>query len=388
MNTDRSFEILKQYCENANFKGWDCYDGLNSSIFKAIPIIRSSKFAKLAWIQLFKKSPVNLRNLFFVQKDYNPKALGLFLTAYCNLYKFENKEEYLNTINFLANKIIQLQSNGYSGSCWGYNFDWQAKAFFQPKNTPTVVATCFIANSLFDAFEITSDERFLKVAISSKDFILKDLNRTYDNKGLYAFSYSPLDKTQVFNATLLGSRLLSRIFNYTKEIELIIEARKSIEFCKSHQSIDGSWVYSPLPHHQWIDNFHTGYNLECFAEYQKYSGDTSYQSTIDKGFEFYIKHFFTPEGISKYYHNSIYPIDIHAPAQFIVTLIKLNKFNEYKTLIEKVLSWTIQNMQSKKGYFYFQKNKYFTIKIPYMRWAQAWMMYGMSFYFLNNNFKK
>jgi hypothetical protein len=81
----------------------------------------------------------------------------------------------------------------------------------------------------------------------------------------------------------------------------------------------------------------------------------------------------------------VYPIDIHSPAQLIITLAKLGKFNEYKNLAEKVISWTIDNMQSDKGYFIYQINKYFSSRISYMRWAQAWMFYALSEYLLQFN---
>ena len=42
-------------------------------------------------------------------------------------------------------------------------------------------------------------------------------------------------------------------------------------------------------------------------------------------------------------------------------------------------------MQDESGYFYYQITKGIPSKIPYMRWAQAWMMYGMSFYLLALN---
>jgi hypothetical protein len=112
-----SFNKLKNYCEKENFKGWDPYDGLNSKIFNTL-YLNKVQFFRLAWIQLFKRNPINLRNLFLIDKEYNPKGLGLFLTGYCNLYKVEKKEEYLNYIIFLADKLIELQSKGYSGSCW------------------------------------------------------------------------------------------------------------------------------------------------------------------------------------------------------------------------------------------------------------------------------
>lgn len=375
-----SFTELKKYCEQEEFKGYDPYDGLNSKLFNAIPIVSKNRYARLAWIQAFKRSPFNLRAITGVKKDYNPKALGLFLSGFCNLYTLEPKQEYLDKIYFFTNKLQELQNTKWSGACWGYNFDWQARAFFQPKHTPTVVASVFIASALLDAFEITKDESLLKIARSTCNFITKDLNRTFDNNGNFAFSYSPLDNSVVFNASLLGSRLLARVYSFTNEKELIETARKSVQFCCNYQKEDGSWGYGTLPFHQWIDNFHTGYNLECIADYMKYSGDNSYEDQVKKGFDYYIKTFFTEEGIPKYYSNSVYPIDIHAPAQLVITLQKLEKFKEHKKVLDKVFGWTIKNMQSDQGYFYYQINKTFSSKISYMRWAQAWMFYALSAY--------
>ncbi|WP_246130335.1 glycoside hydrolase family protein [Bizionia saleffrena] len=378
---DKSFNNLKDFCEKESFKGWDPYDGLNSWVIQKTPLGKS-RFLRLAWIQLFKRNPINLRTVFGIKKDYNPKGLGLFLIGYCNLYKVEPKIEYLEKINHLAFTIINLKTEGYSGACWGYNFDWQARAFFQPKYTPTVVATSFIAEALLDAYEITNTRLFLDTAISTKDFVLKDLNKTFDNDGDYTLSYSPLDSTQVFNAGLLGAKLLSLIYTQTNDELLIQEAKKIVAYVCKKQADDGSWAYGTLPFHQWIDNFHTGYNLECIYEYQKSSNDRRFEGNIEKGLNFYLKTFFTGEGISKYYNDSVFPIDIHAPAQLVVTLSKLSVFEENKELIDKVLLWTAKNMQSSEGYFYYQKKKYSTSKIPYIRWAQSWMFYAYSYYFL------
>ena len=375
-----SFNLLKNYCEQEAFKGYDPYDGLNSKLFRAIPAVSKNRYARLLWIQTFKRSPLNLRAITGVKKEYNPKALGLFLSGYCNLYQTKPDQKYLDKIYFFAARLLELQNTQWSGACWGYNFDWQARAFFQPKNTPTVVASVFIASAFLDAYEITKDEALLKTARSTCNFILKDLNRTADAKGNFAFSYSPLDTSVVFNASLLGSRLLARVYSFTKEKELIDEAKKSVEFCCSFQKPEGSWSYGTLPFHQWIDNFHTGYNLECIADYMKYSGDELYKNNVAKGFEYYINTFFTEEGIAKYYNNAVYPVDIHAPAQMIITLAKLDKFKAYKNVADKVMEWTIKNMQSPQGYFYYQVNKYFSSKISYMRWAQAWMFYALSTY--------
>src|SRR5690606_23438331 len=98
-----------------------------------------------------------------------------------------------------------------------------------------------------------------------------DLNRTYDREGNFTFSYSPLDHTQVYNAGLLGAKLLSLIYKYTHEKQLLEEAKKVVSFVCKKQNNNGSWAYGTLPFHQWIDNFHTGYNLECISLYKEIS---------------------------------------------------------------------------------------------------------------------
>ena len=380
----KAFGELEHYCKSEEFRGWDPYDGLTSKLFQAMPFLPGKRLTRLMWIQFIKKLPVNLRPILQIEKGYNAKGLALFISGYA---KLETVPEYQGTcaepIHTLAGKLIGMRANGFSGNCWGYNFDWESRAFFQTKNTPTIVATTYVANALIDAYEATKNESYLEHAISSKDFILKDLKRTYNDKGDFAFSYSPFDDTSVFNASLLGARLLSRIYSYTKETALIESARQAVAYCCGYQNRDGSWFYSNLPFHQWIDNFHTGFNLECISEYGQYSGDNSFDLNLRQGMEYYLATFFDVEGRSKYYNNSLYPVDIHAPSQLVITLSKTKLFHQHIELIDRVLKWTIDNMQSRKGYFYFQKRKYYTNKIPYMRWSQGWIFYALAHYIQN-----
>jgi hypothetical protein len=379
-SAEESLDKLLSFIEQENYKGWDPYDGLNSKIFQSIKPISNNRLMRLAWIQFFKRSPVNFRKITGVPKEYNSKGIALFLAGYCKLYQINNQKIYLDKINFFANLLLQLSAKGWSGYCWGYNFDWQARAFFQPKNTPTVVASVYAASALIDAYTITQNNEYLNAALSCANFVLKDLNRNYDADGDFCFSYSPLDKSIVYNASLLGSKLLSKAYSLTGNEEYIQEASKSVNFCIKNQHKDGSWAYGQQPFHYWIDNFHTGFNLECLYVFNSIYPQKNVEQAINKGFEYYITTFFDEEGKAKYYNNKTYPIDIHAPSQLIVTLDTLHRFKQYEQLANKVLMWTIKNMQHPKGYFYYQINKFTKSKIPYMRWAQAWMFYALSIY--------
>ncbi|WP_343486907.1 delta-aminolevulinic acid dehydratase [Allomuricauda sp. d1] len=376
----KSLESLKSYCEKEDFKGWDPYDGLNSWVTQRTFLGRIPLF-RLAWIQLFKRNPVNLRKVFGVPKGYNAKGVALFVIGYCNFMDIEpNVDVHKKKVEQLADMLIQMQSKGYSGACWGYNFDWQARAFYQPKWTPTVVATSFVVEALFMAYERLGKEIYKKTALTSAEFVLKDLNKTYNDSGDYTLSYSPLDKTQVFNAGLLGAKLLSQCAYYGDKRELFDEAKKICQYVCKYQNLDGSWAYSLLIFHQWIDSFHTGFNLECLYAYQNLSGDDTFKDSFEKGMHYYLNNFFHSDGRAKYYNDKTYPIDIHAPAQLVVTLAKLDMLNDHKALADSVLGWTINNMQHENGFFYYQKKQGVSSKIPYMRWAQSWMFYAMSYY--------
>lgn len=406
IDLEESFRILRQYCEKEQFRGWDPYDGLNSKVFQALPVLKNSALCRLVVIQGFKRCPINLRRIAMVPKEYNAKGIGLFLQGYCNLYRAVTKadasgiaqshgseEEILHQINELAELLISLQSKGdYHGACWGYNFDWQARRLFLfPKYTPTVVATNFCATALMEAYEITRNRTYLDVALTSAEFVKEDLHRYHINEegkhvaesDKFLFSYSKLaGNDTVYNASLLGSRLLSYCYKYTHNEEYRQLAESSVAACCKGQREDGAWVYGLLPVQGWVDSFHTGYNLDGLIAYEENTGDTKYHAYIEKGFQYYIEHFFEADGTPKYYDQEMYPIDIHCPGQLFVTLSRLHKTEEYKDLAEKVLDWTIRNMQDKRGYFYYQIKKGINSKIPYMRWSNAFMFCALSYYIM------
>ncbi len=386
---EQSFTRLQQFLEagplDTRYKGYDPFDGLNSKLFDRSPLKRS-RFARLAWLQFNKKSPIDFRKLTGTKIGYNPQALGLFLSTYCLLYNSDKKEYYLRIIKFLSDKLLESSTKGYSGHCWGYNFDWQARAFFQPKNTPMIVPTSFAVDGLLSSFDVLNESKYLDAAVSSADFVMKDLNRTYEDD-LFAFSYSPIDQTVVYNASLLASKLLGRIYHITKDDSLKEEGQKSVDFCVKYQGKNGSWTYGSKPYHQWIDNFHSGYNLVCLKDFKDSANGNVSETILERGMKFYLETFFTADGVSKYYHNKDYPLDINNPAQLIITLDQFGILNDQNKLAESVLMWAINNMQNSKGYFYYQKKRFYKIRIPYMRWSQAWMFYALTTYLIGDQEK-
>ena len=197
---------LEKYCSASDFMGWDPYDGLESRLFKCTPFNQSA-FCRLAWIQLFKRNPWNLRKAVGVGKGHNAKGLGLFLSGY-SLLALHRKAggralPDVDLIDFkihkLAELLIDMAVPDKSGACWGYNFAWQARGgLYFPKNTPTVVATTYAACGLFDAYEATGKAEYLDVALSSANFVLHDLSGTMMSWGISCFRIHQSTATMVF----------------------------------------------------------------------------------------------------------------------------------------------------------------------------------------------
>jgi hypothetical protein len=47
-------------------------------------------------------------------------------------------------------------------------------------------------------------------------------------------------------------------------------------------------------------------------------------------------------------------------------------------MARRVASWTIKNLRDKRGFFYYQRRRFYTVRKPYMRWTQAWMLYALA----------
>jgi rhamnogalacturonyl hydrolase YesR len=248
-----------------------------------------------------------------------------------------------------------------------------------PKYTPTIVNSSFIGHALLDTYHITGEEKALSMALSIRDFIIKDLNRE-EHGGMLCFSYTPLDRYFVHNANLLGASLLVRLASLINDHGIRDIALSSLRYSMHHQREDGSWYYAEKESSHWIDSFHTGFNLQSILYFFEEGLAGGYQEAFDRAAGFYTGQFFLADGTPKYYHDRIYPIDIHAPAQAVVILARLG--DRYQRLAEKVANWMIVNMQDKEGYFYFQKKPNYTNKIPYMRWGQAWAFHALTDYCL------
>ncbi|MBV9105506.1 MAG: hypothetical protein JO313_05730 [Verrucomicrobia bacterium] len=365
-----------EYCRTSDWAGHDPYDALNSELIGAFRIL-DSRFLRLALTQLLKRSPVDLRHLLRVPKMQNPKALGLFLASMVKLRRvgFLADDELAKQI---VMRLADLRSAGSEHWCWGYCFPWQTRTRVVPRGAPNLICTTFVATALLDAYEALRAPSCLQMAVSAAEYILDEL---YWTEGEVAgFSYPlPSMHQQIHNANFLAAALFCRITATAGEKKFLEPALRAARFSASKQRDDGSWRYGEMPNQNWIDNFHTGYNLCALRSIARYSGESEFESNIRAGFEFYRKHFFRDDGAPRYFHNRTYPLDVHSAAQSIIVLLAFRDIDQDNaTLAHSVLHWTMSHLWDKRGFFYYQKLPFCTIRTSYMRWSQAWMLLALS----------
>src|ERR1700738_2692099 len=255
---------LWQWCRAQGFAGYDPYDALHSRLFQATPL-KHSRGARLAWTQFHKRSPINFRPLVRVPREKNSKGIALFTLAALADYRRTGTRGAEIEAREVLDELMWMRMKGFKAAAWGYNFDWQSRAFFAPRGTPTIVPTAFAARALCEAAEVFGHEGYLPFARTICDFILNDLDRSEATDDEVCFSYSPLDQTRVFNASLLAGETLASVGKLTGEASLCDWATRATRYVIRRQRADGSWAYGGNDYQSWADNFHTAFILKSLS---------------------------------------------------------------------------------------------------------------------------
>lgn len=388
LNINSSLKILCSYIESQGFCGYDPYDALTGwSNFKFL-----GHWAPILAVQFHKRNPINIRPLMGIKRAINPKAAGLLLQAYCILYRKTNDKALIDKIRFLFSWLNENRSPGYKNACWGYPFDWANPEKYLPSFTPTIVATSFVCQGVFEYYLLTKDPSAFQLLQSSCEFIIKNLPRSELPDGI-CFSYSPYKKDCCYNASLLGAEILARQFSLTQNPELLRLIKESVSFILNHQHEDGHWNYSidPITGYERAQiDFHQGFILDSLFACKRYAGLEleEIDVAINRGVDFYYNAQFLPDGRSFWRYPKRWPVEIHNQAQGIITFCRFADLNPaYRSFACIIAEWTIQHMQDKLGYFYYQKHQLYTNRISYMRWSQAWMFLALATLITNPGMK-
>lgn len=373
-----SVNKVEKWVEDHGYKGYEPFDGL-SSIFRSLTL--GNLLMNRILLQLIRQSPINLRPLFAVKPLDSTIGRGYMAWGYCYMFKNTGDARYREKINSCLQWLIKNKSPGYEEFSWGKHFDFASRGGLYKSFEPILIWTALIGHAFLEAYELLNDNKYIDVADSICRWIVK-LPRNQTSSG-FCMGYHYKDyNAEVHNSNMVGAAVLARTAKLTGIKEYLDVAKGAMTYSCARQHPDGAWWYAESANCHWIDNFHTGYNLDALKCYIDYSGDTSYEKNLINGLEFFKRNFFKENGRPKYYSNRGYPIDSQCISQSIDTLTNFGNFDkEALRLAKKVALWAIQKMQDCKGFFYYRQYPGGILaKTPMLHWAQATTYKALSFF--------
>lgn len=366
---------LENWIEVHDYKGYEPFDGL-SSILR--PLTFGNLLAERILQQTVRQCPINLRPLFGVKPLDSTKGRGYIAWGYLTLYALNKNEQYKKNAIDCLDWLIKNKSPLYSEFSWGNHFDYSARGGSIPIHEPTIVWTGLIGQVFLDAYTLFNDEKYLDVADSICKWILS-LDRKKTANGS-CISYVAYMESYIHNSNMIGAAMLARCGKYLNKKEYTQLAKEAMIYSCHGQLDDGAWYYGEDEKYHWVDNFHTGYNLDALKRYIEITEDDEFTANLKKGYTYFKDHFFEENGRPKYYHNRAYPIDIQCASQAIETLLFFSDYDESSIeLAKKVAQWTISNMQDRTGYFYYRILPMMKVKTPMIHWGQATMYKALAY---------
>lgn len=366
---EQSLFRVARWVEARNYRGYEPADGTASPLRV---LAFGNTFLLRVLQQMVLRSPLNLRPLLGIPAEESTKARGYMASGYVLLYEHTREPRHRERAELCLDWLAANKSPGYSAHSWGNHYPYATRTGRLPRLEPIIVWTALNGFAFLDAYQAFGEARYLAVASSVCDWILA-IPRELTECGL-CLSYHAFQQTSIHNSNMLGAAMLARTAKLAGHDRGLDIARAAMLYSCSRQLPNGAWYYGEEPDKRWIDNFHTGYNLESLKCYQECTGDTQFAGHFRRGYDFFKASFFEADGRPKYYHNRTYPVDIQCAAQAIETFVSFaDEDPEALGLALKVADWTIRNLQDADGHFYYRHLGWTRVKTPLMHWGQATM---------------
>jgi hypothetical protein len=374
LEIERSLDAVQRWVEEHDYRGYEPFDGLSSRLR---PLTRGNLLAERLLMQLIRQSPVNLRPVMGVTPKDSTKGRGYMAGGYLLRYRTTGDEAFLHKAEACLDWLDHHTAPKYAKHSWSNHFDFSSRGGSYTSEDPIIVWTALIGFAYLDAYELTGASRWLDIADSAAGWI-HDLPRERTPDG-DCISYFAHVQSSIHNSNMLGAAMLARTALHTGNDEYVQAAHSAMRYSCTLQRPDGAWWYGEDPKYHWVDNFHTGYNLDSLKTYIEATGDDSWRANLQAGLDYYLTHLFEPDGCPKYYDGRRYPVDSQCAGQAIETLARfMDLHDECLPLALRVARWTIENMQDSDGHFYYRIYPAMKARTPMLHWAQGTIYKGLA----------
>jgi hypothetical protein len=379
-----AFSSLDRWIADNGWAGYDPYDIRGQDWYVKLFGTQNAFFRKvrgaLALLE-YRIPPLGLRKFLRIRKKINAKGMGLFASAYLTQGVATGDPMYNRKAEEVLTWLADNQSRGYPGVSWGYPFHWQSRVFL-PKGTPSSVVTATVGDAWLQHYQATQSPRSLDLLEGIADFFQTGLNRPVEDDQHLCFSYTPLDQFKVHNASLFAAAFLARFGAVSGRADLETLALKAVRYTLSEQNSDGSFYYWGSEPATIIDHYHTGFVLRHLDTVRSTLSADFIDEPLSRGYNFYINQLFTQAGIPKFTPDSLYPVDIHSCTEALLCICQLGPRLGGLERLGPVFEFMQEKMLSPEGWYFAaileRKARKIPVRIPYIRWGQAWMLLALA----------
>jgi len=379
----QSIARLDGWLAGNGWAGYDPYDLPGQAAFIR-PAGRPARLLRRLVLRAGFYFPRALRRLFRVPPAVNAKGMGLLAEGYRLLYEAAGEERHLRRAQEALAWLEANPSPGYAGLCWGYPFDWQSRVLI-PRGTPSSVVSATVGHSFWGFYRMTGERRYLDACRSICEFFLHDLHVDRFDGGQICFSYTPVDTFHVHNANLFAADFLVRVGLAAHEDRYVDHGMQAAAYTLGQQNADGSicyWSRDQEPTCR-VDHYHSGFEIRCLHGVWQATADARVRRALEAYYAFYRERLFQG-AVPKMTPAQLYPVDIHSCAEAILCPTTLAPdFPQAWDGLRRTVPWILREMQQREGWFIYRIVRLpggvrFRIRIPYIRWGQAWMLRSLA----------
>ncbi len=294
-------KILESYLLHNSLATYDPYDVWKTNIgVKIKKLYYKNKYLGLipaGIITIYDLYINNHKRTGYTKQEY-PITRAQAAITLLNIYEQEKNLKYIEYAKKNIDWLLDHVSTGYSGHCWGMNYDWVYTATdTYDKNTPFSTHTPYPLEALVQYYNITKDETVLEAIKSVFLFLEKDIKVMKETEEMLILSYGVEKDRIVTNANSYSMYMYALLISFLPEQEEYIKnkIKKLYNFITSVQQDDGSWLYSPYDNDTFIDCFHSAIVVKNIIK----TGRLTYLEDVDtittRGYTYIIKSFMNEE---------------------------------------------------------------------------------------------
>lgn len=326
---------------------------------------------------------INNKTRIGYKKQEYPLVRGQAALTLLALYKKEPKEVYLEYARKHIDWLLENSSKGYSGYCWGLNYDWvYSSEEIYDKNMPFSTHTPYPLEAMVEYYRITKDESLLAPIKSVFDFFENDIKVMKEDEEVLALSYGVEKDRIATNATSYAMYCYALLLEFYPEKKTYIELKitKLYNFLCSVQDVDGSWLYSPYDENTFIDTFHSAFVMKNIFKTNQLIKLNKSEKVIQQGYQYVLDNMFDEKHslfkrFSKTNRVSIIKFDLYDNAEMLSLASMLNDTKN----VEKLLLAIEKNFLTKKGEIASVIDIFGQLKnIDHLGWAVVQYLYALA----------